>query len=493
MLKVSALSGKWRVSAPYYWSLSIGGSAFGLIEENFSVLFLFPADSSSKLATANYKGIITSGPLESQGDRGCTHMNIVGDLLDAGGKFSQVSVDPTGGAAAGYKGPPIAIDRRTFVTNFGTFSYSGAIFFTPPSEQVVFSPPDHSYGNIHYTNCNIKLVSRGVNRYCLVGTWTKTYNGYSVQETKKSGDVTLDVENARYSFGGPWYSFATISNAGIVPTPKGGKLTTSQFMNILNQVNIRRPESALVTGDLSRRCANDATLLDMNNIENLVEIAQFSEGFKAFRDLMKKKVSAKSLAELYLTYQYGARLTVSDLETIFRTLPTMLARTARTVRFSRARETVPCFSTLGNATVTYNYKVYYQPVDSGLVALVNKAWDVGLFPSLQNSWDLIPLSFVVDWFTKIGDQLTQYDAATKWTTLNVVSSLLSEKTVVTGIPPWVLFPGWTTLSGQITIIQYNRVVLDHVIPPVYHSDLPKEFKNYPEAIALLVARRGKDH
>lgn len=493
MLKVSALSGKWRVIGPYGWLLSIGGTAFGLNRENFTVRLCLPADSSARLTTVNYDGIISTGPPNSQGDKDCNHIKLVGDLLDAGGKITQTSVDPTGGAAAGYIGPSFKIPRWTFSTEEGSFSSCGAVFFDLPTDQTVLSPPDHSWGEYSYTNCCIKLVREGSGRYYLVGTYTETYKGYSQNRTVKAGGVKVDTVNFWYETDNGWRSFRTIINTKTVPAPSGSRITSTQFYNVLRHVDVRKPDFALITGDLSRRCANDASILDMNNIENLVEIAQFSEGFKAFRDLLRKKVSAESLAELYLSYKYGARLTASDLEAIYRSLPTMLARSARTVRFSRARETVQCSSLVGKATIQYNYKVYYNPVDTGLTSLVNEAWNVGLFPSLQNAWDLIPLSFAVDWFTKIGDRLTQYDAATKWATLNVVSSLLSEKLVVSGIPSWVLYPGRTTLFGDITLIQYNRYTLDYVIPPVYHSDTPLDFKNYPEAVALLVARRGKNH
>lgn len=493
MLKVSALSGKWRVSGPYGWLLSVGGTAYGLHDQNFTVLFCLPADSSAKLTTVNYDGIISTGPPNSQGDKDCTHMKLVGNLLDAGGKISQTFVDPTGGAAAGYIGPSFKIPRWTFSTEQGSFSSCGAVFFDLPADQVVLSPPDHSWGKYSFTNCSLRLVSKGPGQYRLAGTYTETYKGISKTYTEEYGGATIDTVNFRYKNGNTWYSFRTITNTKSVPALTDSRITYAQFNDVLRYVDVRKPDFALVTGDLSRRCANDASILDMNNIENLVEIAQFSEGFKAFRDLMKKKVSAESLAELYLSYKYGARLTVSDLEAIYRSLPTMLARSARTTWFSRARETVQCPSLVGKATIQYNYKVYYNPVDTGLTSLINKAWDVGLFPSLQNAWDLIPLSFVVDWFTKIGDRLTQYDAATKWATLNVVSSLLSEKLVVSEIPSWVLYPGRTTLFGNITLIQYNRHTLDYVIPPVYHSDTPLDFKNYPEAVALLVARRGKNH
>lgn len=48
--------------------------------------------------------------------------------------------------------------------------------------------------------------------------------------------------------------------------------------------------------------------------------------------------------------------------------------------------------------------------ESSLLASTLGARAVGLFPSLSSIWDLVPMSFVVDWFTRMGDRLSAVDS-----------------------------------------------------------------------------------
>ena len=490
MLTVSTMSGAWSVNR----TIAVGGSAYGLLSSNWAWIIAVPSGGS--IETSTFDGSITDFPLDNRGDRDCVHYQISGSLISHGDKFTRTVINPTG---SGYVGPPLRIEEFHFpCSGFdNSFTAAGVITFGPQPWFKSF--PDHSYPKLSFRKAWMKGVVQGSlfrieshyeMKSSTQSTWT-VYNDvspwYEYDSTKKKFRPVGDSS---------WRSFLSLSSTGPVAKFGYNRLTSNDWGRILGRLSMvhRSTPDRDVFGDLCRRCANDAQLLDLNGIEYLSDIREISTELKSLLSLLRGKATLKSAAKLFLTYKYGLRLTVQDTISIFQAVPRHLKPTTHNFRWCRASESVTSTTTATNAwscSTLYHYKVYYNPYDSGIVNLVDQLWSVGLFPSLENSWDLIPLSFVVDWFTQASDRLSAYDASTYWSCNHVLGGLGSKKVVYEGVQGDVIFPSLRNSAGVATVTEYARFGADTIVTPTFFTDAPREFKNYAEATALLISRSKK--
>lgn len=137
--------------------------------------------------------------------------------------------------------------------------------------------------------------------------------------------------------------------------------------------------------------------------------------------LLQGEVSPKNISSLYLTGKYGLRLTAQDtyelVRSVVRELKSPSSRLYSTARGSAFGSNSEC-----------HCKLYYdlENADAFSKAMFSlQSWD--LFPSLENVWDIIPYSFVVDWFVDIEGFLQAIDARTLMSTMNIFRVLYSEK------------------------------------------------------------------
>jgi hypothetical protein len=78
-------------------------------------------------------------------------------------------------------------------------------------------------------------------------------------------------------------------------------------------------------------------------------------------------------------------------------------------------------------------EIALSPKDyNALMSLVRKAYEIDLYPSLQNVWDLIPLSFVVDWFVNVSKIFEDVDRLVQSRYYNVNCVLNTVKASSTG-------------------------------------------------------------
>jgi hypothetical protein len=130
--------------------------------------------------------------------------------------------------------------------------------------------------------------------------------------------------------------------------------------------------------------------------------------------------------------------------------------------------------------------IYVAPDSySGIMTAVENLmrWDV--WPTLENTWDAIPLSFVVDWFLPVSDLLGQIDAAVEAPYLKCLSQYFSDRLEVRfSLPP-------TLGSGVVQLVRYTRRpgnVCSDVRPFDVAPSLPSfSVVNAGDALALTVS------
>jgi hypothetical protein len=194
--------------------------------------------------------------------------------------------------------------------------------------------------------------------------------------------------------------------------------------------------------------------------------------------------SVKSAASAWLSGRYGDRLSYHDTRDLLKAIQRRIRDGSRSIGRSRLSHNGTYrdwqFSHTRTATVV-------AESDAGYVSLnaVNglMRWDA--WPTLDNTWDMIPLSFVVDWFLPISDFLGQLDAFIQAPYFNVSSSYVSDLLSVE-------FPYASEYAtGQVEYRLYYRYphkVLDDIRPFDVTPSLPTFSPiNLIDAIALTVS------
>ena len=244
-------------------------------------------------------------------------------------------------------------------------------------------------------------------------------------------------------------------------------------------------------GDLCQAAVDNIAYTDINTMAYLKDLKEFASELQAIAKLVKNPLNPKSWASLFLNFQYGSRLTISDtfklINGIIRCARDVKKLRKKAWRSSRAMSrsdvlhpTVGC-----KGSRFTNYKVYYKPYDSGIMSYVHKlaSWD--LLPTSANLWDFIPFSFVVDWFVDIGGLLESIDSAAMATSLDVVGVLFSTKdTYLINAD----LPGQQVLSSEYTV--YRRCWSRTLHPPKPRLEASDGFlHNIPQLLAILIQRK----
>lgn len=155
-----------------------------------------------------------------------------------------------------------------------------------------------------------------------------------------------------------------------------------------------------------------------NHIEALAELGDFLKVLDTVRLAysLRKSPSVstfwkllKLLANAKLTYSLGIAPTVSDAKDIAKKVPSLTQRflnlTKEETLYGNFTYTIPerWFPEFGEVRLVAHSKIRISVLpDSYLTALL-PIRSLGLLPTLSAMWDLVPFSFVVDWFLKLGD------------------------------------------------------------------------------------------
>lgn len=169
-----------------------------------------------------------------------------------------------------------------------------------------------------------------------------------------------------------------------------------------------------LSAEAHNEALGDVDELKSNYIENA---SGLSGSFSVIGDLLRGAAAvadgnpmgaARALAGAYLWYKFALAPTLSDVEDLADNGRSMV-ELATANRFNQAKQqgsvSQPFAFELGvgSVRVTTTLKLSLDP--SPFAQLWQGLAKVGLEPSIANMWDLIPMSFVIDWFTDYGDVL----------------------------------------------------------------------------------------
>ena len=273
-----------------------------------------------------------------------------------------------------------------------------------------------------------------------------------------------------------WYKYSDSTNAAVyIPRPPGLNLTPHRVF----------PDMGVGWGDLAADAYNSAPFFKGNGIAYTEDIINLQKNAKSTLDLLTSLAKggqlAKKAASLFLSFYYGWRLLIKDSEE----LVSAYEKTA-SLRSNRCRCTAQRTWVAHDATYTATLQCYYRRYGraSSLDQFIIDN-DLALTP--ENLWDLVPFSFVVDWFTSIGNVLE--DASNYFTFVQKHEVICTGRSIkaTRNISARQLSSRY---AGSISISYYHRKYTKGPINPTFHfSNSVNPLDHAIEGTALIVSRR----
>lgn len=210
--------------------------------------------------------------------------------------------------------------------------------------------------------------------------------------------------------------------------------------------------------DLCDSAVDNCHFVDINSIAYLKEAVGYLELLVQVIHGDFGKLPS-SLSDLWLSGRYGVRLTVSDTESLRSGLQRAVnGRSPYETVHSRASCSPSHSSMFSSYTQALAYKIYLADDWSKVLKGIRKMMDWDIWPTLQNSWDLIPFSFIIDWFVDVGTIFEKDDIVNYWQYLNITSCVWSFKDVAKPTSGLVKLDGLDVAMSDFTIKRYTRKV-----------------------------------
>lgn len=243
-------------------------------------------------------------------------------------------------------------------------------------------------------------------------------------------------------------------------------------------------------GDLAYKALCDGHQVKTNVLAFFLDLRHITDLIPKLKNLS----NLKGLANEYLSANYGILPTVSDIEEICAAVRkrthSVLAgdRDELNLRLYRAGYTD---FIIGDDSlkreITHRIKIAVADVDDDILfRIIHTLDDIGSLPDFKTIWDLIPYSFVVDWFVDIGNLLDRVDSRLQLSTMDIRYVTMSYKCVDEfHLKASTVIP----FNADFTKRYYHRWVSDQCPVPPLSPQATQDFSHWVEASALIVQRR----
>lgn len=237
-------------------------------------------------------------------------------------------------------------------------------------------------------------------------------------------------------------------------------------------------------GDLASEASQQVNANSVNMIAFLRDLRKPQELIPKLRKLR----NLKGLSDNYLTVEYGILPTISDIEEIIRAVKRIGPYLDKN---GFETYTAGYHEVLTDKSMTYELtqrvKLAIDDEDDEFQALVQRLDSMGTLPTFENVWDLVPYSFVIDWFVDVGGFLERVDSSLRLSRLNIRYVTMSRKTNIRGS---ITTPKpETPFVGTIDWVHYHRWVSDQCpVPPLSLQTTFELPRHWLEAGALLAQR-----
>lgn len=455
------------------------------IRERFNYSVLFVTNQAVKLSNKRIRGYFNEGKLKPWHDRPCFHVKYDGNIIvdqnlqtvstTFGSEYINENVvyTPTGQKYGAIVSPGVPyLDQYTY--------YSSKSTKTSTCYMYAYMTEDHMY----YGFLDLLKGAK-------TGKLWWFYTRYNKSTGKKSDTLSKSVLNATPDM---LYSGCTLISEYPVTTLStmtlrgGTEKEVDMQLRILNRLLVEealRPiniDEDAIYGALAMEAINSIRFVDTNSLQFLLELTKASS---IVSSLIPKTADLKGLGQAYLSKTYGTDNTLRDVEGYLRGAQRSLkAISPNATRAVRSSTSLP-LGTLGNAV--FHYKVVYGYYPSKTLNIMRKLDEWALLPNATILWDMIPLSFVADWFGDVGSLVETMDFRTRYQMYDVRGVTRSCK-IETRINEQHAWQGMAL--SAVKVVRYVRQTKWTLDLPKFGYTPPQSFRNVAELTALLVANPG---
>lgn len=192
---------------------------------------------------------------------------------------------------------------------------------------------------------------------------------------------------------------------------------------------------------------------------------------------------ARGVGSDYLATHYGVRLSLQDYASVMEHVERLQRRSLYQRASAQRQMELPYSPVITSGSVHYLRRVNatvrsysddllhattsVAEAEKQLLQRISRsAYELDITPSLANLWDLVPFSFVIDWFLPIGDQLSKIENKNYASTLPVVAACYTELFEWTRPAPSL--EGWSA-SGELQYRLYKRQCSRTLVTPTLVS------------------------
>lgn len=254
-------------------------------------------------------------------------------------------------------------------------------------------------------------------------------------------------------------------------------------------INNLAPPGTTVWSDLCVASIQGCQQVSINSLAYAKDIISLKSEIESVADLIKGWKNPKTYLKSFLSYKYGVPLTISDTKKLVLAIQNFSSDAAvwnksySVVKSQSSDNPSLNYRSSSGFCRTFHYKVYYVPVDNGVLNCIRTLMDWDVWPTLQNDWDLIPLSFVADWFVGVDQLCNRIDASIYSQYLDVKSVVRSTKSVG-DISKSMKTYGIDDV--KLTMTRYVRTDQRQLDLPSFRLDLGSGFLTHiPEATAII--------
>ena len=245
------------------------------------------------------------------------------------------------------------------------------------------------------------------------------------------------------------------------------------------------PDMRVDWGELAADAYSSVPFFSSNGIAYSKDLIDLKKSATTTLSLLTSLASGGKLAtkaaNLFLSFYYGWRLMMSDSEELVRAYSKAASLRSNRCK-ATSRRTWEAHGASYVATLQCFYLRYARSSSLDEFILAN---DLALTP--ENLWDLVPFSFVIDWFTGIGNVLE--DASNYYNLMQKHEVLCTGRSIkaTKHIPAGKLS---SRLSGELIITHYERWYTPGPVNPTFHfSNSVNPLDHAVEGTALIVSRR----
>jgi hypothetical protein len=245
-------------------------------------------------------------------------------------------------------------------------------------------------------------------------------------------------------------------------------------------------ESPLVEKDYGE-LAHEATQKVFTNQVNMIAFVRDLAHIKDLIPKLRNLHRVKTWANNYLALEYGVLPTIRDLQDIWEAMSSIKPYVDKLgYKTYGAGYTDDVETDNRSWHLVQRIKIAIGEGDEGLDELCNRIDNIGAFPTLENIWDLVSYSFVVDWFVDIGGFLERIDTNLRLERLDIKYVTMSRKVIV-----WATSSDLQSSSfvGTVNWSHYHRWVSDTCpTPPLSLRLQERDFDHWLESAALILSR-----